>query len=294
MQGAGNDFIVIESDSNEINWNRLAVTMCDRHFGVGADGVLLVCSSNAADIRMRVFNADGSEASACGNGTRCVVRYYAERHHAGLNGRRLRVETIAGTRDAWYYRSGSRAGQVKVAMGKPYGFSSSAVSLQSGGIGTAAVLHQSPSVCGRELELDLVSLGNSHAVHFTDEQLAGFPLNDIGLALDRQAFPSGINFEVARVITRERVEARVWEHGVGETLACGSGACAIAVAGHCRGIVEDEVRVELPGGPLTVQWAGRGEVFLTGPAQMVFNGEWADSDDHGSKTQIPIENEVLA
>jgi diaminopimelate epimerase len=154
--------------------------------------------------------------------------------------------------------------------------------------------HQRLTVRGISLELELISLGNPHAVHFTKSSLADFPVSDIGRVLDLQVFQGGVNFEVARIVNRNCVEARVWEHGVGETLACGSGACAVAVAAYLKRATDNQVEVSLPGGPLSVEWDGRGEVFLTGPAQTVFQGEWADDEAGNVTASSPMKNEVLA
>lgn len=296
MQGAGNDFVVVESDNPDANWNELALAICDRHYGVGADGLLVVCSSNVADMRMRILNADGSEASACGNGTRCVVKNYVERHPGTDTGKRVTVETLSGIRDAWYLQTGGNTAQVKVAMGQPQGYP---VSAKRGRVADKRerdrATRRTVSACGRTIEVVVVSFGNPHAVYFMDQPLANFPLFEFGNDLDHRVFPEGINFEIARVIGRDCVEARVWEHGVGETLACGSGACAITVAGNSLGILDGEVEVKLPGGSLSVQWDGKGEVFLTGPAVTVFQGEWVDVDGGRRElTQISTRNEVLA
>ncbi len=296
MHGAGNDFVVVESDRGDGDWNRLAVALCDRHYGVGADGLLVVCPSSVADVRMRILNADGSEASACGNGTRCVVKYYVDRHPGMDTDRRMTVETLSGIRDAWYVGTGSNTATVKVAMGQPQAYPAS-----TNGARVADKTEHNPatrrtvSACGKRIQVSVVSFGNPHAVHFTNGPLSDFPLSEIGVDLDRRVFPEGVNFEIARVVDRNCVEARVWEHGVGETLACGSGACAVAVAGNWLGILGGEVEARLPGGSLAVQWDGKGEVFLTGPAKTVFQGEWAGVDGRGSGLQhISNENEVLA
>ena len=288
MHGAGNDFIVVEAANSEVNWNRLAIATCDRHYGVGADGLLLVCPSEVADLRMRIFNADGSEASACGNGTRCVVKYHIEKKGLEDQEGKITVETMAGVRSAWFFRTGARAGQVRLGMGRPRLGKHAPGNSKELDITLGNVV----SVDGMRLELDLVSLGNAHGVYFTEGSPSVFPLSRVGEGLDHQVFPGGLNFEVARVITRRRIEARVWEHGVGETLACGSGACAIAVAAHLRGAVDNEIEVSLPGGELAVEWDGRSEVFLTGPAETVFRGEWETGTL--AKSQEPMRKEVLA
>ncbi len=293
MQGAGNDFIVIEAQNAEMDWSHLALAVCDRHYGVGADGLLVLSPSKVADIRMRIFNADGSEASACGNGTRCVVKYCVDHHRTNRSDGPITVETAGGVRDAWYLVGGERSGQVRIGMGLPVIGVPSAKRREpvKGGPDLA---HRKITVSGMRLELEVVSVGNSHAVHFTESSLADFPVSEIGRVLDVEVFRGGVNFEVARVINRRRIEARVWEHGVGETMACGSGACSVAVVAHLKKTTEDTVEVCLPGGPLFVEWDGRGEVFLTGPAETVFRGEWVDDEAGELQAISPIKNEVLA
>ena len=293
MQGAGNDFVVIEPQNAEIDWSHLALAVCNRHYGVGADGLLVLSPSRVADIRMRIFNADGSEASACGNGTRCVAKYCVEHHRTSSTDGRITIETLSGVRDAWYLEGGEKSGQVRIAMGVPVVGVPLANHRERGKNGLD-IAHQRITVRGMSLELELISLGNPHAVHFTESSLADFPVSEIGKVLDLQMFRGGVNFEVARVVSRKCIEARVWEHGVGETLACGSGACSIAVAAHLKKAIDSHVEVCLPGGPLSVEWDGRGEVFLTGPAQTVFQGEWVDGEAGELEASSPIKNEVLA
>ena len=292
MQGAGNDFIVIEAGARDVDWSRLAVAMCDRHYGVGADGMLLVSPSEVADLRMRIFNADGSEAGTCGNGTRCIVKYYVETNRLESPERKISVETLGGIRDAWFFRTGVRAGQVRIGMGNPRSALVSETPATNVNNELDITFSRVVSVVGMDLELHLVSFGNPHGVYFTDRSPGAFPLARVGEVLDRDLFPGGLNFEVARVINRGRIEARVWEHGVGETLACGSGACAIAVSAHLRGAIDNEIEVSLPGGSLSVEWDGKSEVLLTGPAEAVFQGVWETGT--ASKSQEPIKNEVLA
>lgn len=280
MQGAGNDFVVIETNAASRDWPRLAVAMCDRHFGVGADGILLLASSSLADFRMRIFNADGSEAETCGNGLRCLVRYFVDRKAGVSRDREISVETIVGIRKARVYTAG-KSTRVKIGMGKPgFGEKDIPAVLEMDNVRVNArkpMLTCSVQVNRRELLLALVSMGNPHAVYFTDKPVAGFPLTRLGPKVEHhQIFPEGANFEVVHVVNRRQIEARVWERGAGETMACGSGACAIAVAARLNGYVDDRVAVKLPGGVLEIEWPGTGEVFLSGPAETVFTGEWPD------------------
>jgi len=278
MQGTGNDFIVIESGDTRRDWAPLAVAMCDRHFGIGADGLLLVMPSLSADARMRIFNADGSEAEACGNGLRCLVRYVADRDLVNVSASgEIRIETMGGIREARLQRSGDSLTGIQVSMGKPeFAAEKIPVEVESGSGDKLDIILDFPLVIdGEHLELSFVSMGNPHAVYFQQEPVADFPLAQLGPNVEHHnIFPNRINFEVARLINRQEIEARVWERGVGETLACGSGICAIAVAARQHGYIDNTVDIKVPGGILGVEWDGNGEVFLSGPAEVVFTGEW--------------------
>ena len=281
MQGAGNDFMLIETDDTQRDWSAPAVAICDRHYGIGADGLLLVMPSKVADLRMRIFNADGSEADACGNGLRCLVRYAIDAGLAKAGGRGITIETMAGIRRATVSGEDKR---IEVGMGKPeLGTRDINTKIK---LGEGRIIEMTPVlICSvntgdTELIVNPVSMGNPHAVYFTREPVSDFPLSRLGpLVEEHRLFPKKVNFEVARVLDRQNIEARVWERGVGETLACGSGACAIAVAARQNGYIDNSVAIRLPGGTLEVKWDGKGEVLLSGPAETVFRGEWPD-DSH--------------
>jgi len=279
LQGAGNDFVLIEAGGIDRDWSRLAIAMCDRHFGVGADGLLLLLPSNNADVGMRIFNSDGSEAEACGNGMRCLVRYVLDNKMVLKNldtAGEISLETIVGIRRARLRKSTGKSTGVQISMGVPK-FEAEDIPVVPGPGATniKAMLSYPLTVAGKELLLYFVSMGNPHAVHFLQQPISDFPLSQIGSEVEQnKMFPNRINFEVARVINRQQIEARVWERGVGETLACGSGTCAIAVAAQLLGFISSQVDIKLPGGILEVEWDGEGEVFLSGPAEIVFVGEW--------------------
>ena len=283
MQGAGNDFILVEAGNLRRNWSQMAIAVCDRHFGVGGDGLLLVLPSNIADFRMRMFNPDGSEAEACGNGLRCLVRYVADQ---GLFSRKFEgaeeifIETLAGIRKVRFHEAGSGVARIQVSMGEPkFGAKDIPVVIEYNEhiSPTKPILDYPVIINDRKLSLSLVSMGNPHAVYFEQRSLSDFPLSQLGPKVERLAiFPNRVNFEVARVMDSEHIEARVWERGVGETLACGSGACAVAVAAQLHGYIINKVDIKLPGDILEVEWDGIGEVFLSGPAEVVFAGEWPD------------------
>ena len=269
MQATGNDFILVDARDVEQDWPRLAKAMCQRHFGVGADGLLLLLPSKSADLCMRMFNPDGSEAEACANGLRCLARYAIETGTADA-GRELKVETMAGMRKVRPLAGGS-----EVDIGVPRFKAEEIPMLVEGQVDI--ILDYPITVQGEKLLLTCLTLGNPHAVCFPQEPVANFPLFELGPIVENQPiFPNRVNFEIANVLGRNKVEARVWERGVGETLSCGTGACAVAVAARLHGQVDSHVDIILPGGTLTVDWDGVGEVMLSGPAELVFWGEWPD------------------
>jgi diaminopimelate epimerase len=282
MQGAGNDFIMIEGSKAQHDWSRLAIAMCDRHFGIGGDSLLLVLPSGIADLRMRVFNSDGSEADACGNGLRCLIRYALLRGLVDRMTREISVETMSGVRKGRFSKAGDNTAIIQVGMGEPkFKPKDIPAAIEPGRsiVDIKPIMNYPVVVDGKELLLDLVSLGNPHAIYFWHRPVSDFPLSQLGPKVENyKKFPQRINFEVARVVSRKQIEARVWERGVGETLACGSGACAIAVFARLHDYTDDKVDIKLPGGTLVVEWDGKGEIFLNGPAEVVFIGEWPDED----------------
>ncbi len=281
MQGAGNDFILVEATNGNRNWPQMARAMCDRHFGIGGDGLLVVLPSDKADFRMREFNADGSEAEACGNGLRCVAKYAADRGLISAGTHQILIETIVGIRQAKLHKTGGEVTRIQVSMGKPeFGAKEIPVVIkpsQEKTLDIKPILDYPVTVDGRELLLNFVSMGNPHAVYFWQHPVADFPLSQLGPKVEQhKMFPNRVNFEVANILSRQQIEARVWERGVGETLSCGSGACAVAVIAQLRGYIGNEVDIKLPGGILNVEWDGVGEVLLSGPAEVVFAGEWPE------------------
>jgi len=276
LQGAGNDFILVEANKLRLDWPKLAIALCHRHFGIGADGLLLL-SADKADLRMRIFNPDGSEAEACGNGLRCLVKYALDKGLVDSPKAEISVVTKAGTRKARLHIQGKKT-IIQVGMGEPK-FSARDIPIVLEAKPAEPILDYPLTLDGRKLALSLVSMGNPHAVYFGHSSVADFPLSQIGPKVERHPmFPKRTNFEVARVLGRKQIEARVWERGVGETLACGSGACAIAVLAKLQGYTDSKVDIKLPGGTLGVEWDGVGEVFLSGPAEIVFRGEWPDEN----------------
>ena len=278
VQGAGNDFILVEAGGIDRNWSQTATAICDRHFGVGADGLLLLLPSAIADFQMRVFNPDGSEAEACGNGLRCLAKYAVDRGLASSEAQEISVETGGGIRKIRLLRTGDKLIRIQVGMGIPkFGAKDIPVAIEreKNIVNIKPILDYPVTIDGKRLLLNFVSMGNPHAVLLDQHPVSDFPLPQIGPKIEQhKLFPNRVNFEVARVISRRKIEARVWERGVGETLACGSGACAVAVAAQLHGNIDNKVDIKLPGGILEVEWDGVGEVFLSGPAEVVFIGEW--------------------
>ncbi|MDA0365110.1 MAG: diaminopimelate epimerase [Chloroflexi bacterium] len=277
MHGTGNDFVLMASDEPDARWPELAIAICDRHFGVGADGLILVLPSKTADRRMRIFNADGSEAEMCGNGIRCFVKYCLDGGVVRSPDGTMTVETIPGvlTARATFAADGT-VDRVRVGMGVP-DFEPAHVGVR---IEQPAPVTDMPVTVrddrGEEsVTVALVSMGNPHAVSFIDGAPADYPLERVGPLMEHHpAFAHRTNFEVVRVRDRAHVDMRVWERGVGETLACGSGACAVVAAARTLARVDDAVAVALPGGVLEIEWDGAGEISLTGPATRVFVSEW--------------------
>jgi len=279
MQGAANDFVVVDARNLERDWPALAVAICDRHLGVGADSLILLLDSAKADFRMRTFDADGSEAETCGNGIRCLARYVLEKGLARPDTGEITIETVAAINRVTFEKENGRIARFRANMGRPQlAAERIPVRLEKGrAVDINIMLSHKVSVGDLTLTLNFVSMGNPHAVFFTDRPVAEFPLSVVGPVVERlPIFPQRTNFEVARVLGRGRVEARVWERGVGETLACGSGAGAIAVAAELLGYTGSEVDIQLPGGTLHAERNGSGDVVLAGPAETVFEGEWPE------------------
>jgi diaminopimelate epimerase len=251
MQGAGNDFVVLDCTERPFTLNPAQLKqIADRHFGVGCDQILVVEPSQDADFRYRIFNADGGEVEQCGNGARCFVKFV---HAKGLTTKKeIRVETLGGTIQPRLEPDG----EVSVDMGKP-----------------SAPLVERLNVQGRHLEVTILSIGNPHAVQVVPD-VASAPVTAQGPQIEiHPRFPNRVNAGYMQVLDRRSIALRVWERGAGETLACGTGACAAVVAGISRKLLDSPVSVETRGGTLTVSWAGGDNaVFMKGPAVTVFEG----------------------
>ena len=281
MQAAANDFVLIETSDTQRSWSQMAMIVCDRHLGIGCDSLLLLMPSDKADFQMRTFDADGFEAETCGNGIRCVAKYALEKGLLDKQTESVLIETMAGVRTLTYHRNGDKPVAIEASMGKP-GFGTHDIPIvikpnEGRVVDIKSILSYHVNVGGTELQLNLISMGNPHAVCFREHSVSDFPLTQLGPIVENLSiFPNRTNFEVARVVDRDLIEARVWERGVGETLACGSGACAILVTAQILGYVDNKANIKLPGGILVVERKSSGEVLLSGPAEIVFSGQWPD------------------
>lgn len=265
-QGTGNDFLMVDGLDGlpALDWGAFARRWCDRHYGVGADGVILVLRGESAPFAMRVINADGSEPEMCGNGLRCFVRYLADRGLAPTGP--FPVETGAGTLRPEVLEGG----QVRVDMGHPI---LSRARIPMSGPADEQVVDEPIAVGAESFLVTAVSMGNPHAVIFVPD-VEAVPLAEWGPPLETHpAFPARTNVEFTQVIDRHTARMRVWERGAGPTLACGTGACATLVAGVLTGRLDREATIHLPGGPLAIAWREDGSILMTGAAEFVFTGE---------------------
>ncbi|MCL4544479.1 MAG: diaminopimelate epimerase [Chloroflexi bacterium] len=274
MHGIGNDFVIIgpREALQRRDWASIARTTGDRHFGIGHDGLLLVeqlASPDAlADFRMRMFNPDGSESEMCGNGIRCFAKYV---YDSGLSReKQLRIATGAGVQHVELHVAGDSVDSVTVDMGTPE-FSPTKIPVDLPG---DYIVNVPLTIGGQTFAISCVSMGNPHAVAFTDDVQA-VPLEQIGPLVEHHPwFPHRVNFEIVQRHSRRELTMRVWERGAGITLACGSGACAVMAVAHRQGKVDDIVTIHLPGGDLTLEWNGGDGMQMTGKAAYVFSGSW--------------------
>lgn len=271
MQGIGNDYVYVNCLQETIeNPSELAKKISDRHYGVGSDGLIMINPSDKADFEMEMYNADGSRGEMCGNGIRCVAKYV---YDYGLTDKTsISVETLAGIKYLDLTVEDGRVVLVKVDMGKPM-LRPEEVPVVSE---KEEVIDEPITVDGQEYRMTCVSMGNPHAVVFIDQDVKEFPLETVGVKFENhERFPKRVNTEFVNVLDRHTAQMRVWERGSGETLACGTGACAVAVACALNGLTEDEVTVKLLGGDLQIKWdREKNTVYMTGPAEVVFDGEW--------------------
>jgi len=269
MHGCGNDYIYVDCTAGEIpSPEKVAVAVSDRHFGIGADGLILICASESCDFRMRMFNADGSEGKMCGNGVRCVAKYVYER---GLTDKReITLETLGGIKTLRLDVRDGVVESVEVDMGEPV-FDTALIPMRCS---EEQFIDKNYVVGGRAYTATAVSMGNPHCVIFTKD-IGRLDLERIGPDFERaEAFPEGVNTEFVEVLGKSVLKMRVWERGSGETLACGTGACASVAAACLHGAAERgrEVRVVLKGGELSIVWRNDGHIIMRGPAAFICDG----------------------
>lgn len=272
MHGLGNDFVMVDGLQEHLEESilpDLARRVCDRHFGVGADGLILALPSDKADFRMRLINADGSEAEHCGNGIRCVAKLVYDHGHTTSD--TITVETVGRINVLQLFARDGQVETVRVDMAEPV-FTRSRIPMTGPEDGEA--VEEPLDVAGRELRFTAISMGNPHAVTFVDDP-STFPVTEVGPLVENHAvFPRRTNVEFIQVLSPEELKMRVWERGAGETLACGTGACASLVAAARTGRTGRKAVVHLLGGDLLIEWADDNHVYMTGPAVTVFEGEY--------------------
>ncbi|HCC08127.1 MAG TPA: diaminopimelate epimerase [Clostridiales bacterium] len=268
MQGLGNDFIIINNINEKIDKpSQLAIKLCDRHFGIGADGLILICESNIADFRMRIFNADGSEAEMCGNGIRCVGKYIFD--NKMTNKKEVDIETLGGIKKLELIVENDIVSNVRVDMGEPILKSESIPII----FNKDMVVDEEFIIDGNTYKITAVSMGNPHAIIFV-ENADKIDVEKIGRMIENhKLFPNRTNVEFLEVSSVNKINVRVWERGVGETLACGTAACASIVASVLNNKTNREIKVKLLGGTLNLEWMDNNHVFMSGPAVTVFEGE---------------------
>jgi diaminopimelate epimerase len=271
MHGAGNDYVYVDCFRNAVPHDPagLSRAISDRHFGVGSDGLILICPSDRADARMRMFNADGSEAEMCGNGIRCVAKFLYD--HGLVRKPTLNIETGRGVLTLELEIHGGSVHQVRVDMGEPILEAERIPTTLAGNPPTDVPL----TVGERTLRVTCVSMGNPHCVTYVDALNDSLVCHTGPQVENHPAFPRRTNAEFVRVNGPEEVTVRVWERGSGETMACGTGACAVAVAGVLTGRTQRRITAHLPGGDLRLAWSEtNNHVYLTGPTVEVFSGDW--------------------
>ena len=273
MHGLGNDFILIDclnkslGDSSFLSY--LAKKLCDRNFGIGSDGLILILSSSKADLRMRIFNYDGSEAQMCGNGIRCFAKYAYE--NKLVSKIKFTVETLAGTITPKLIFKDKEISGITVNMGTP---KLRRREIPMNGEDTPTVIEETLKINPEQtFKITCVSMGNPHCITFVND-VQSISVDEIGPKIENHSlFPEKTNVEFIQVLNKQEINFRVWERGVGETLACGTGACAALVAAVLNNKTDRKATIHLPGGDLDIQWANDGYIYMAGPAELVFKGE---------------------
>lgn len=275
MQGLGNDYVYIDciNGKEPIDIKNLTNRLSNRHFGVGSDGLILLCKSKVADLKMRMFNSDGNEAQMCGNGIRCVAKLAYE---LGLICEEITtIETLSGIKTLKLNIVKGKVKTVEVDMGAPI-LEATKIPVSSSVKIEDKKVKAEVKVKNKKIELTCVSMGNPHAVTFVNN-IKNFKVAEYGPILENaDIFPEKANIEFVEVVDKNNIKMRVWERGSGETLACGTGACSSVVASSLNGYTDRKVNVQLLGGNLEIEWKPNNHVHMTGPAVTVFKGEWID------------------
>jgi diaminopimelate epimerase len=270
MHGAGNDYVYVDCFKETVdNPAETAIKVSNRNFGIGSDGLILIMPSDKADVRMRMFNSDGSESEMCGNGIRCVAKYAYD--HGIVTKTEITAETGAGILTLQLFpNAANKVDRVRVNMGLPR---LSREEIPMNGTPTPQVVAEELTVLDKTFKITCVSMGNPHCIIYVDD-VDNFPVATYGpLIENHQLFPRRTNVEFIQIISRTEVKQRTWERGAGETLACGTGASAVCVAGVLNNVTDRKILNHLAGGDLELEWVENGPVFMTGPATEVFNGE---------------------
>ena len=278
MHGCGNDYVYVDCTKEVIpNISETAIRVSDRHFGIGSDGLILIKASDVADFEMDMYNADGSRGKMCGNGIRCVAKYVYD--HGLTDKTTITVNTLSGIKTLKLTVEDGKVRKVRVDMGEPE-LIPAQVPVKASVLGLAddrreAIVAEPLEIKGRSYDITCVSMGNPHCITFIGEDVRDFPLEEVGPVFEKhELFPERVNTEFINVIDKDHLRMRVWERGSGETLACGTGACAVAVASYLNGFTGRSVDIELLGGHLEVVYDEKtNHVFMTGPATEVFSGE---------------------
>ncbi len=278
MHGCGNDYVYVDCTKEVIpNISETAIRVSDRHFGIGSDGLILIKASDVADFEMDMYNADGSRGKMCGNGIRCVAKYVYD--HGLTDKTTITVNTLSGIKTLKLTVEDGKVSKVRVDMGEPE-LIPAQVPVKASVLGLAddrreAIVAEPLEIKGRSYDITCVSMGNPHCITFIGEDVRDFPLEAVGPVFEKhELFPERVNTEFINVIDKDHLRMRVWERGSGETLACGTGACAVAVASYLNGFTGRSVDIELLGGHLEVVYDEKtNHVFMTGPATEVFSGE---------------------
>lgn len=278
MHGCGNDYVYVDCTKEVIpNISETAIRVSDRHFGIGSDGLILIKASDVADFEMDMYNADGSRGKMCGNGIRCVAKYVYD--HGLTDKTTITVNTLSGIKTLKLTVEDGKVSKVRVDMGEPE-LIPAQVPVKASVLGLAddrreAIVAEPLEIKARSYDITCVSMGNPHCITFIGEDVRDFPLEEVGPVFEKhELFPERVNTEFINVIDKDHLRMRVWERGSGETLACGTGACAVAVASYLNGFTGRSVDIELLGGHLEVVYDEKtNHVFMTGQATEVFSGE---------------------